>query len=415
MKSQCGEVALVCKPQHVTQVMDGRYDLAVLVSWKSGTVKRVVRSTLAAEGYAISEAGELTVWLTQCLTELHMPPGTDLKMIEQIASTHKTFVFTDSGSLSETVKKDAGMVADRRFRIVVAQLKQMFAKSGMSLVWCNSQQMLADGLTKVLTPCMALMALMAAKAYHVPPGRTKGPMRAALIVAQLGRAEAMVSGMDISNDNFLVFLGIVVFLLMIIVLLMLLVVVAGVMFNCQKNSQNPRVVINAECQTMMILTSEEESQTMMVATREGESQTAEKTESAPCGDVAGGLQRVEESQNAESRNAESHAGRSVSGDYWDIRESHSAEGCYDNTSISRGIRLRSGTVMCMHWRLDRRGEGKDFIMSCLHCMTVIARGEEGCKHLPLCRDGTNQFGPRIKCLQCRKLLLHNIRGSARYL
>ena len=81
-------------------------------------------------------------------------------------------VYTDSDSLESTVSKDAGNVADKRFRIVVAMLRQMFQPSAMMLKWCNTKQMLADGLTKAITPQLALMALMAAKAYSVPAGRS---------------------------------------------------------------------------------------------------------------------------------------------------------------------------------------------------------------------------------------------------
>ena len=103
VKSQYGEITLLCRPDRVDQVMNGRYDLAALISWKSATVKRVVRSTLSSEGYAISEAGEQTVWITQCLEELQTPPGTDLKVIEEKASKRRNIVFTDSGPLTETV------------------------------------------------------------------------------------------------------------------------------------------------------------------------------------------------------------------------------------------------------------------------------------------------------------------------
>ena len=49
-KSQYGMITLLA--HHPGLVFQGRLDLATLVSWHSGTVKRVVRSTLAAEGYA---------------------------------------------------------------------------------------------------------------------------------------------------------------------------------------------------------------------------------------------------------------------------------------------------------------------------------------------------------------------------
>ena len=122
VKSQCGEIAMVCRKRHLDSIIDGRYDLSVLLSWMSATIKRVVRSTLTAEGYAISEAAELAEWLTQVLEEMQIPGQIDPRIVEERASKRPSVVCTDSNSLESTVGKDAGSVADRRFRIVVAML-----------------------------------------------------------------------------------------------------------------------------------------------------------------------------------------------------------------------------------------------------------------------------------------------------
>ena len=177
-----------------------------------------------------------------------------------------------------------------------------------------------------------------------------------------------------------------------------------------KTNPVPRIVINAECQTMM------------VTIRDGESQTAEESHSAN-GDTAGGLNQeshvaespvVEESHVAGSpADEESHrdeqsstyAHREVE-DFW---ESQPAE-----RVTTTSMRSRGRSVLCMHWRMERVGDGQDFQLKCSDCMMVISQGENGCKHWPLNRDGTNQFGPRLKCLQCRRLLLRNTRGSATF-
>ena len=138
-------------------------------------MKRVVRSTLAAEGYAVSEAAEQTEWVKQVLEEVQQPAGTRLGVVEKLAESRKSVVYTDSGSLTDTIAKDAGKVADRRFRIVVAMLRQMFEGGRSLLRWCNTKEQLADGLTKMLNPPAALIALMTGKRYAVPAGRTKLP------------------------------------------------------------------------------------------------------------------------------------------------------------------------------------------------------------------------------------------------
>ena len=55
-KSQCG---LVCCLTHTPELLKTeRFDLSTIISWQSSTIKRVVRSTQAAEGYAVSEGLE---------------------------------------------------------------------------------------------------------------------------------------------------------------------------------------------------------------------------------------------------------------------------------------------------------------------------------------------------------------------
>ena len=133
VRSQCGEVVVACRPEHIPQILQGRYDLCTLISWRSATIKRVVRSTLAAEGYAISEAAEQAEWIKQVMEEQQHPHGTRQSLIEKKAELRKSVVYTDNDSLSDTVERDAGKVADRRFRIVVAMLRQMFASNGVAV------------------------------------------------------------------------------------------------------------------------------------------------------------------------------------------------------------------------------------------------------------------------------------------
>ena len=48
----------------------GNSKLGHLVYWTSSTIKRVVRSTLAAEAYSVSEAVEEAQWLRSVLAEM---------------------------------------------------------------------------------------------------------------------------------------------------------------------------------------------------------------------------------------------------------------------------------------------------------------------------------------------------------
>ena len=78
VNSQCGEITVASQKQHDPLISKGRYDLCSVLSWRSATIKRVVRNTLAAEGYAISEAAEQARLLKQVLKECQRPPGVRL-------------------------------------------------------------------------------------------------------------------------------------------------------------------------------------------------------------------------------------------------------------------------------------------------------------------------------------------------
>ena len=68
MKSQYGVVVgLTHEP---TKVINGIYTLFALLVFLSSVVRRVVRSTLAAEGYSISECQETCEWLRMVIADM---------------------------------------------------------------------------------------------------------------------------------------------------------------------------------------------------------------------------------------------------------------------------------------------------------------------------------------------------------
>ena len=194
MKSQAGEILLACKPVDIAKIQNGAYDKGVLLSYRTATVKRVVRSTLASEGYAVSEATDLLEWTRYVIAEITSPPGTELALVQEAAEKITSVVFTDSHGLADTVAKDTSANADRRFKLVVAMLRQTFGNEKLRLRWCNTLQMLADGLTKVLPYQCAICAMMASRAYIVPAGGKVGRLGAmvALIASRVGGSSVVV-------------------------------------------------------------------------------------------------------------------------------------------------------------------------------------------------------------------------------
>ena len=113
-KSQCG---LVCCLTHSPELLKtGRFDLSTIISWQSSTIKRVVRSTLAAEGCAVSEGLESAQGFRHLLTEAHMARSSLKNVGKQLCSLTAT--------AWQTVKKDVGQSHDKRFRIVVSMLRE---------------------------------------------------------------------------------------------------------------------------------------------------------------------------------------------------------------------------------------------------------------------------------------------------
>ena len=125
-KSQCG---LVCCLTFSPELLKtGRFDLSTIISWQSSTIKRVVRSTLAAQGYAVSEGLESAQRFRHLLTEAHMARSF-LKDVEKESLKRPAIVFTDSDSLANTVKKDVGQSHDKRFRIVCVHAPRRIRRS----------------------------------------------------------------------------------------------------------------------------------------------------------------------------------------------------------------------------------------------------------------------------------------------
>ena len=66
-KSQYGFI--IFETHRPKEFWQGLFQVGSLLFWSPATVKRVVRSTLAAESYAVSEAVETAQWLRHVMCE----------------------------------------------------------------------------------------------------------------------------------------------------------------------------------------------------------------------------------------------------------------------------------------------------------------------------------------------------------
>ena len=73
--------------------------------------------------------------------------------------------------------------------------------------------------------------------------------------------------------------------------------------------------------------------------------------------------------------------------------------------------------ICTHQKVDRTslGPGPNHKIQCKDCDMVLWEGVSDCRHLHFSRNGSNQHGPRIQCMQCGTLLVSNKAGEGRYI
>ena len=149
-KSQAGYVVGLASPE----VPDQNENRSVhILEWFSGTIRRVCRSTLSAECYAVVEGAEAADWIRTVLRELDDPGGRvdAIKAMrpEESPKMRASTWYSDAKSLVDLVLRDAGRPADKKLRIAAAQLRQMVDEDGHLLRWVDTSKQLADPLTKI--------------------------------------------------------------------------------------------------------------------------------------------------------------------------------------------------------------------------------------------------------------------------
>ena len=155
MRSQCGHLGGLCLD--FNGVSNSDFSSVIPLWWNSSTVKRVCQSTLACEGYAVSEGVEHSLHVREILSEIETSPGTQRSRHGHHTLNMDIDLFSDSNSLVTTVLRDTGLGADKRFAIVVAGLRGTFAPKGPDrcrLSWTPTWRIVADPLTKIITSAL---------------------------------------------------------------------------------------------------------------------------------------------------------------------------------------------------------------------------------------------------------------------
>ena len=124
----------------------GKQHRVSFVEWRSTRIRRVVRSTLSAEAYSMSEASEGCDWLRTMIAEITNPAYTFRQYEEHMENIPGALV-TDAKSLYDVLVAEKTNIHDRRLSLEATLLRETLTR-GLVAKWVRSEQMLADVLTK---------------------------------------------------------------------------------------------------------------------------------------------------------------------------------------------------------------------------------------------------------------------------
>ena len=170
MRSQSGRIIALGPPG---AVQSGSATTLHLLDWTSSVIRRVCRSTLQAEAYALTSAVELANQVRCLLYEMEQKPA-EVRLNNDDAARHgRTLVWlTDCRSLYDTVQKEGpAKVGDKRLLIDILALRQDLWRTRNScghqdplmddarpaadqrtdeIFWIDTAVMAADSLTKFM-------------------------------------------------------------------------------------------------------------------------------------------------------------------------------------------------------------------------------------------------------------------------
>ena len=118
--------------------------------WQAKKIKRVVRSTLAAEALSLQEGLEASFYYRHMLEEILGVPNKSIDI----------YAFVDNKSVIESVHSTK-LVEDKRLRIDIAALTESVNQGEVrEIKWCSGQKQLANCLTKAGASGLSLLEIL---------------------------------------------------------------------------------------------------------------------------------------------------------------------------------------------------------------------------------------------------------------
>ena len=129
-------------------ITDCRIPVSVL-SWQSKKIKRVVRSSLAAEASSMSTCQEHLDWMRTTWEQMTRCEFV-LENYEQFLKARPSILVTDCKSFYDAIRKECAAPAskDRRLAIELAIIKAKAVSGETDLRWIDARYQIADCLTK---------------------------------------------------------------------------------------------------------------------------------------------------------------------------------------------------------------------------------------------------------------------------
>ena len=104
---------------------------------------------MAAEAHGLTESAGALEWIRALYFEMRKPSQPIMELVHDAAELIPVKWFDDANSLVSHLLADAGQIADRRVRVVIAALRELLSHDGVDLEWCDTSVQLADALTKL--------------------------------------------------------------------------------------------------------------------------------------------------------------------------------------------------------------------------------------------------------------------------
>ena len=120
--------------------LSDKYNNSSPIAWKSTKLRRVARSTLAAETLAFTEGADTAYFIAQI--------GEESTLIQPSSPIN---TYTDNKSLHDSTNT-TNQVADRRLRVEISAIREMKDKGEISLSWISKDNQIADCLMKKGAP-----------------------------------------------------------------------------------------------------------------------------------------------------------------------------------------------------------------------------------------------------------------------